>query len=222
MSEPYLATVVLGAGLIAEHGRAEQKAALLPKVAEGSLQLALRPCRKGARGSISRRSTPRRAGRATGWVLDGGKIAVLDGAQRDQLIVSARIAANARAATLRLFLRRRDDAGLTHDATIRGSAAAVRCNLDSQTCSCRRTRCSATTARAAGDRGGDRPGAWPRGVRSGRHDADAARHHAGLHQNAQAVRQAAGRQPGDPPPAHRHVDALRRGALDGAARRADG
>lgn len=38
--EPYVPTVVLGAGLIQRAGTAEQQAALLPKVADGSLKLA--------------------------------------------------------------------------------------------------------------------------------------------------------------------------------------
>jgi len=40
VSEPYLSTVVIGAGLIAACGSEAQKQALLPKVAEGSLFLA--------------------------------------------------------------------------------------------------------------------------------------------------------------------------------------
>src|SRR6476620_7986136 len=41
VTEPYLATVVLGAGLVAECGSAAQKRAILPGVADGSLYLAL-------------------------------------------------------------------------------------------------------------------------------------------------------------------------------------
>ena len=39
--EPYLSTVVLGAGLIAQSGSTSQKQSLLPAVAEGRIKLAL-------------------------------------------------------------------------------------------------------------------------------------------------------------------------------------
>ena len=60
VSEPYLSTVVLGAGLVAEHGRDEQKAALLPQVADGTLRLAFAHAERAARADLSRVDTTAR------------------------------------------------------------------------------------------------------------------------------------------------------------------
>lgn len=111
VSEPYLSTVVLGAGLVAEHGRDEQKAALLPSVAEGTLRLAFAHAERAARADLARVDTTARKD-GDQYVLDGAKVAVLDGASADQLIVSARLASNG-SGSLRLFLVPRDAAGLT-------------------------------------------------------------------------------------------------------------
>jgi alkylation response protein AidB-like acyl-CoA dehydrogenase len=126
VSEPYLATVVLGAGLIAEHGRAEQKAALLPKVADGSLHLAFAHSERAARFDLARVETTARKV-ADRWVLDGGKIAVLDGNAAHQIIVSARIANSP--SSLRLFLLSPQTSGMTlTDFPRLGGGHA--CNLD--------------------------------------------------------------------------------------------
>lgn len=107
VSEPYLATVVLGAGLVSAHGRDEQKAALLPQVADGSLHLALAHSERAARFDLSRVDTTARR-TESGFVLDGAKVAVFDGAAADQLIVSVRLDGG-----LRLFLVPRGAPGLT-------------------------------------------------------------------------------------------------------------
>jgi alkylation response protein AidB-like acyl-CoA dehydrogenase len=49
VAEPYLATVVIGAGLIAECGGEAQKQAMLPSVADGSLLLAFAHSERAAR-----------------------------------------------------------------------------------------------------------------------------------------------------------------------------
>ena len=49
VSEPYLSTVVIGAGLIAECGSEAHKQAMLPKVADGSLCLAFAHSERAAR-----------------------------------------------------------------------------------------------------------------------------------------------------------------------------
>jgi alkylation response protein AidB-like acyl-CoA dehydrogenase len=91
VNEPYLATVVLGAGLIAEAGSAAQKQALLPKVADGTLHLAFAHSERAARSDLAHVETiARRSGDI--WTLAGDKIAVLDGGAAQQIIVSARIA----------------------------------------------------------------------------------------------------------------------------------
>lgn len=108
VSEPYLATVVLGAGLIAEHGSEAQKSALLPRVADGSLHLAFAHAERAARSDSTRVDTlARRDG--DGFRLSGAKIAVLDGKAAHQLIVSAR----REDGTLGLFLVQPDASGVT-------------------------------------------------------------------------------------------------------------
>jgi alkylation response protein AidB-like acyl-CoA dehydrogenase len=87
--EPYFATVVLGADLVAHAGSAAQKAAILPKVAEGAQLLAFAHGEPGARYDLTRVATTARA-QGDGHVLNGGKSVVLHGAQADTLIVSAR------------------------------------------------------------------------------------------------------------------------------------
>ncbi|HEY1075627.1 MAG TPA: acyl-CoA dehydrogenase family protein [Fontimonas sp.] len=93
--EPYLATVVLGAGLIADAGSAAQQAAVLPKVAAGELQLAFAHTEAGSRYALSQVATTAvRQGDA--FVLNGSKAVVLHGATADQLLVSARTAGKPR------------------------------------------------------------------------------------------------------------------------------
>jgi alkylation response protein AidB-like acyl-CoA dehydrogenase len=91
VSEPYLSTVVIGAALIAECGSEEQKQALLPKVADGSLRLAFAHSERAARYDLAEVNTVARR-TPDGWRLDGHKIAVLDGNAADDIIVSARLA----------------------------------------------------------------------------------------------------------------------------------
>jgi alkylation response protein AidB-like acyl-CoA dehydrogenase len=91
VTEPYLSTVVIGAALISECGSEEQKQAILPKVADGSLRVAFAHSERAARFDLAEvNATARRT--AGGWRLDGHKTAVLDGNAADCIIVSARIA----------------------------------------------------------------------------------------------------------------------------------
>ena len=91
VSEPYLSTVVIGAALISECGSEEQKQAILPKVADGSLRLAFAHSERAARFDLAEVDTAAtRTG--DGWRLDGHKTAVLDGNAADYIIVSARLA----------------------------------------------------------------------------------------------------------------------------------
>jgi len=91
VTEPYLATVVLSAGLIAECGSEAQKQALLPGVADGSLMMAFAHSERAARFDLAHVETTARQ-TADGWQLEGHKIAVLDGHAAGQIIVSARVA----------------------------------------------------------------------------------------------------------------------------------
>jgi alkylation response protein AidB-like acyl-CoA dehydrogenase len=81
--EPYLATVVLGGGLVTALGSAAERRALLPAVAEGHCCLAFARDDHGAPTRAERRRD--------GYVLQGGKKLVLGGAMADTLLVSARL-----------------------------------------------------------------------------------------------------------------------------------
>src|SRR5712691_4688771 len=93
--EPYLATVVLGGGFLRHAGNHEQRAAILPKVADGRLLLAFAHTERQSRYDLfDVGATARRDGAA--FILDGEKSVVLNGDAADKLIVSARIAGNRR------------------------------------------------------------------------------------------------------------------------------
>src|SRR5947199_6051222 len=90
VSEPYIATVVLGAALIERCGSTAQKQARLPKIADGSLKLAFAHSERAARFDLSKVATIANK-TAQGWRLVGNKIALLDGHAADDIIVSAHI-----------------------------------------------------------------------------------------------------------------------------------
>jgi alkylation response protein AidB-like acyl-CoA dehydrogenase len=129
VAEPYLATVVLGAGLIAECGSDAQKQAILPKVADGSLLLAFAHSERAARFDLAHVGTTAKK-TPDGWRLDGHKTAVLDGSAATQIIVSARVASdNGPPGDLCLFLVPSGTAGVTlRDFPRLGGGRA--CNLD--------------------------------------------------------------------------------------------
>ncbi|MFM2150107.1 MAG: hypothetical protein RLZZ187_2413 [Pseudomonadota bacterium] len=86
--EPYLASIVLGLGLLR---RAGGDAALVEQVAAGAATLAFAHQERQARHDLHDIATSaRRDGDA--WVLDGAKGVVLQGDRADRLLVSARIA----------------------------------------------------------------------------------------------------------------------------------
>lgn len=119
--EPYVSTVVIGAGLIAHAGSEAQRAEILPAVAAGERLLAFAHQESGVR--FERQQVALRASvDADGWLLNGSKNLVLDGASADQLLVSARIAGDARdAAGISLFVVDANSTGIrrrgisTHD-----------------------------------------------------------------------------------------------------------
>jgi alkylation response protein AidB-like acyl-CoA dehydrogenase len=87
--EPYLATVGLGGRLVARGATAAQRSRILPELTQGRLKMAFAQTERGARYDLRRVATrARRSG--DGWVLDGGKGAVLHGGCADLLVVSAR------------------------------------------------------------------------------------------------------------------------------------
>ena len=87
--EPFFPTVVLGGTAIQLGGTAEQKQALLPKIADGSLKLAFAHGERQARYDLNDVvTTARRDG--DGWILDGSKTVVSHGEAADKIVVSAR------------------------------------------------------------------------------------------------------------------------------------
>ena len=93
--EPYLATVVMGGNLVQATGNDTQRAALLPKVADGSLRLAFAHSEPQSRYDLADVACTARRD-ADGWILDGTKSFVLHGDRADKLIVSARIGGDRR------------------------------------------------------------------------------------------------------------------------------
>lgn len=78
--EPYLASVVLGGGLIAALGTAEQKAALIGPLTEGKLKLTF---------AHDNRAPTKATLRGTDYVIAGAKSAVLSAPMADSILVSA-------------------------------------------------------------------------------------------------------------------------------------
>lgn len=89
--EPYLATVVLGGGLLNAAASAEQRAAVVPGVVEGSTLLAFAHSERQARYDLADVETKAKKD-GDGWTLDGAKTLVLHGDSATKLIVSARTA----------------------------------------------------------------------------------------------------------------------------------
>jgi len=129
VAEPYLATVVIGAGLVADCGSEAQKQATLPSVANGSLLLAFAHSERAARFDLAQVETTARK-TPDGWRLGGHKTAVLDGTAANQIIVSARVTSDdGRPGNLCLFLVPSGTAGVAaRDFPRLGGGRA--CNLD--------------------------------------------------------------------------------------------
>ncbi|MCL4182201.1 MAG: acyl-CoA dehydrogenase family protein [Burkholderiaceae bacterium] len=131
LAEPYLATVGLGARLVARAGNEAQKRALLPPVAEGRLRFALAQIEAGGRYDPADVHTRARR-RAGGWVIEGEKRLVLHAQHASYLIVSARTAgAECDGEDIGLFLVDPRAAGVTQRAVgsihgVRGADVALR------------------------------------------------------------------------------------------------
>ncbi len=110
--EPYLATVVLGGGVLRHGGSTDQKAALIPKLVAGELKLALAYSELQSRFDLHDVTTTARAD-GNDYVLNGAKSMVLNAATADHLIVSARTSGGQVDKTgLSLFLVPREAEGL--------------------------------------------------------------------------------------------------------------
>jgi len=93
--EPYLATVVLGGGLVQLGGSEAQRSELLPRIADGSLLLAWAHSEAQSRSELTDVACSARRD-ADGWILAGDKRFVAHGDRADKLIVTARIAGGRR------------------------------------------------------------------------------------------------------------------------------
>src|ERR1700744_4981508 len=87
--EPYLATVVIAGGFLRHAGSAEQKAAHIPGIIDGSKTFAFAQVEKGSRYDLFDVATTAKK-KGAGWVIDGEKFVVLNGEAADTLIVTAR------------------------------------------------------------------------------------------------------------------------------------
>ena len=87
--EPYLATVLLFGGLLQKGGSAEQQATYIPKVIEGSCLGAFAYLERQSRFELADVTTTAVAD-GDAFRLNGEKVVVFNGANADQLIVSAR------------------------------------------------------------------------------------------------------------------------------------
>ena len=87
--EPYLATVVLGGGFLRHGGSAEQKAAHIPGIIDGSKTFAFAQLEKNSRYDLHDVATTAKK-KGGGWVIDGEKFVVLNGESADTLVVTAR------------------------------------------------------------------------------------------------------------------------------------
>ncbi|HLY56119.1 MAG TPA: acyl-CoA dehydrogenase [Stellaceae bacterium] len=128
MLEPFLATVVLGAGLVERTGDEQQREAVLSAVAAGTLILAF--AHDEPESGMSR-SWVRTAAVAAdgGFVLTGRKSLVLHGAAADRIIVSARLGGPE--GKLGLFLVDRSAPGLAvFDARMIDGRTVARLDLE--------------------------------------------------------------------------------------------
>src|SRR5438067_10701397 len=87
--EPYLPTVVIGGGFLRRGGSAEQKAAYISGIIDGSKSFAFAQLEKNSRYDLNDVSTSAKK-KGDGWVIDGEKFVVLNGESADTLIVTAR------------------------------------------------------------------------------------------------------------------------------------
>ena len=113
VTEPYLPTVVLGAGLVAEAGNDAQKEAILGAVAEGSCMLAFGYAEPTSRFNLADVTTKAEK-KGDGYVLNGHKSVVYGAAAADKIIVSARTSGDVRDRDgISLFIIDNNTAGLT-------------------------------------------------------------------------------------------------------------
>jgi pimeloyl-CoA dehydrogenase small subunit len=125
--EPYLATVVLGGGLLRFAGSAAQLEALVPAIAGGTLRLAFAHTERQSRYDLADVAVTAQPTPGGSFVLSGQKGIVLHGDSADRLIVSARSAGGPRERDgISLFLvdPKTDGVAVQGYATVDGLRAA--------------------------------------------------------------------------------------------------
>ncbi|MCG5076168.1 acyl-CoA dehydrogenase family protein [Paraburkholderia tagetis] len=116
VSDPFVGLGVLAAQTLAACATDAQKEALLPRLAEGTLRIALACSEPDARGNPARVKT-KAVPHAGGYALHGHKTLVVGAPAADMLLVSARIdGAGGDAGRVTLFLVEAGSAGLTQRA----------------------------------------------------------------------------------------------------------
>jgi pimeloyl-CoA dehydrogenase small subunit len=88
--EPFMTTVVMGGGFLRHGATAEQRAALVPRIAEGKLLLAVAHTEVQSRFDLHDVATSAKKD-GDGWVIDGRKGVVVHGDTADLLVVTARV-----------------------------------------------------------------------------------------------------------------------------------
>lgn len=124
--EPFLSTVILGGGLVAEAGNEAQIKAIMPEVIEGKLMLAFAYAEPQSRFDLNDvETTASKSG--DGYVLNGHKAVVYHGTTADKIIVSARTSGDSRDESgISLFVVDNNSSGVTRRdyRTIDGQRAA--------------------------------------------------------------------------------------------------
>ncbi len=113
VAEPYLATVVLGAGAIVHGGSVDQKNAILPAVAAGTMKLALGFAERQSRYNLADVATKAEKS-GSGYKLNGMKGVVFGAPSADKIVVSARTSGGPRDADgITLFVVDANQAGVS-------------------------------------------------------------------------------------------------------------
>lgn len=116
--EPYLATVILGGGLLRLGGSASQRQNMAPLIGEGKLTLAFAQAERQSRFDLADVATSARRSGA-GWILNGRKCHVINGGCADRLIVTARVTGDQRDLDgLGLFIVNADAEGVSRRAYV--------------------------------------------------------------------------------------------------------
>ncbi len=87
--EPFLATTILGGGIVAKAGNAQQKEEIIAQVMAGELQLALAYTEDQSRYNLADVATKAEKN-GNGYAISGKKIVVMNGNKADKIIVAAR------------------------------------------------------------------------------------------------------------------------------------